>query len=471
MRAPEEKDEGSFDELVYKRELNEVHLLIDFVSGHADTRIWNLDLKVFENEDEKADGLSVFKIYERISELRYPPTPSPDPQKKPYNATILMYVKDQLTSLASPARGMTIAYTYIFLEQYSLFDRLRRTSRKERQTKATVARAAFPGLVAGAAQFRRARRIISTLGVVVTLLAAYLLWLAVYGAQLTKQFEENRAKAIDFTTKIYTEATAEDVSAKQNIPTMSVPKRCCWNNFESQTGKIKDLCGEWSYYQARYDRSIADAGVFAGKLWWFLYLFPNSAGRESQSGDEADACPIKPIPAQMPANRDAGAAANAKGSGSTDHVASEAKKGDVLVGPNTARISRQEDVQSVGLVVSAYSTYVLPVLFGFIGSIASFLRDTGNKIVSSTLSPRDDSLAVIRLTLGLIAGIAVGLFYNPTAVAGQVATGAGILALSASGIAFLAGYAADSFFNFLDGLCTRIFAFNQSTQTKNVKPL
>ena len=81
MCAPGEKDEGSFDELVFKRELNEVHLLIDFISGHADTRLWNLDVKVFENEDGKADGLSAFKIYERISELRYPQPHRPTPQK------------------------------------------------------------------------------------------------------------------------------------------------------------------------------------------------------------------------------------------------------------------------------------------------------------------------------------------------------------------------------------------------------
>jgi hypothetical protein len=124
---------------------------------------------------------------------------------------------------------------------------------------------------------------------------------------------------------------------------------------------------------------------------------------------------------------------------------------------------RQEDVQSVGLIASVYSTYVLPLCFGFVGTVASFLRDTGNKALSSTLAPRDESLAGVRLLLGAIAGIAVGLFYSPTQSAQQVASGFGVLTLSASAIAFVAGYAADVFFNFLDNLSVRLFNLGGNT--------
>jgi hypothetical protein len=69
---------------------------------------------------------------------------------------------------------------------------------------------------------------------------------------------------------------------------------------------------------------------------------------------------------------------------------------------------RTENIESITLVLSAYASFVLPVLFGLVGMIASFLRDISNRITSSILAPRDETLAIIRRILGPIAGLAVG---------------------------------------------------------------
>jgi hypothetical protein len=95
------------------------------------------------------------------------------------------------------------------------------------------------------------------------------------------------------------------------------------------------------------------------------------------------------------------------------------------------------------------------------------LRDISNRITGSILSPRDETLAIIRIILGAIAGLAVGLFFTPASVAAQISSGAGVLTLSASGIAFLAGYGADGFFRMIDAMIARIFSLDQKpTQTK-----
>jgi hypothetical protein len=173
------------------------------------------------------------------------------------------------------------------------------------------------------------------------------------------------------------------------------------------------LCNQWSYYQARYDKSINDVAAFANK-WpsvWLMIPFPTAPTLQQN------------------------------------------RAGDV--------VARQEDVQSITLVLSAYASYVLPVLFGLVGTIASFLRDISNRITGSILSPRDETLAIIRLILGAIAGLAVGLFFTPSTTAAQISAGAGVLTLSASGIAFLAGYGADGFFRLMDALITRLFSLDQ----------
>lgn len=197
-----------------------------------------------------------------------------------------------------------------------------------------------------------------------------------------------------------------------------MPTRCS-TRIDAQSNPIRLLCNQWSYYQARYEKSINDVATFANK-WpsnWLTIPFPTSPALQKNKAGEF--------------------------------------------------IATQEDVQSITLVLSAYASYVLPVLFGLVGTIASFLRDISNRITGSILSPRDETLAIIRIILGAIAGLAVGLFFTPASVAAQISAGSGVLTLSASGIAFLAGYGADGFFRMIDAMIARIFSLDpKPAQTK-----
>lgn len=454
---------GTFDELIFKRELNEVHLLLDFISGRPNAHIWDLDGKipnpvaeapkpgsaiqtliktlwspavVMSTPDNGKNTLDAFDTIKWVCKLRYPPNaPSTD---KAYDATLLFYVKDRLNSLAYPATGLTIAYTYIFVEE----QRPPQHSTKEErdsQTRASVAREAYPGLVGSARRFRWVHKLYTGVGVFVTLLAAILLWLVTYGVQITSRFEEDGKRATEITRTIYAEIDKENaavpIEGKNGLSHKTVPERCDAKEIENESNSVRLLCNDWSYIQARYDMSIADATTFANSLpsSVLMLFFPTAVGRGEWQSQATQA--------------------------SASLESAKARQRDN---------SRQEAIQSITLVLSAYASYVLPILFALVGTIASMLRDIGNKITDNLLAPRDEALALMRVPLGLMAGVAVGLFFSPSSVASQVSSGAGVITLTASGLAFLAGYAADGFFRMLDTLTTRVF--NLSSESKKPTP-
>lgn len=435
------------EQLILERDLNEALLLMDFISGRQDVHIWDIgDIKYpiraddpyrknyTDRESIETPTLPPIEVIRRICALRYPPEPKQSLSERSDNSALLLCMKDKLNSIANPANGLTIAYTYMFLEETAESKPDRRQTFQSRAnqaidrhsaaviakgTRATVAKAAYPGLVQSAKRFRCFHRSVARVGALITAFAAILLWLVVYGVQLTSRFEEDQKSTADVTSQIYALIDKENAPLPADHQSRdSVPTRCK-SRIDDQSNAVRLLCNQWSYYQARYEKSINDVSTFANK-WpssWLTLPFPTSPTLEKD------------------------------------------KAGNF--------IAKQEDVQSITLVLSAYASYVLPVLFGLVGTIASFLRDISNRITGSILSPRDETLAIIRIILGAIAGLAVGLFFTPSTVAAQISAGSGVLTLSASGIAFLAGYGADGFFRMIDAMITRIFSLDQKpAQTK-----
>lgn len=462
------KKNGNFDELIFKRELNEVYLLLDFISGRHDAHIWNLDVDIPVQGDANKKQ-TAFDLYQLISTMRYPPSGSIDTEDKAYNATVLLYVKDKLNNIASPARGMTIAYTYLYLAEelpptVDPEDTANINHPEHAQTKATVARNAFPGLARSARRLRFKRNCISVVGSIAFILAVYLLCWTVYGSVIIKRFEEDRQTTLDLEKNIATQLVADKAAEPGNGLAGGVARVCCWDHVGALSPAAQQLCGNWSYYQARYAKAIADAGEYAMKSRFLTIFLPTAKIQPSPpESSECRACGPCSTKAADAANGIHGTSVASAANAATAAASAASAPPAQNARPAQANDFRQEDVQSVGLIASVYSTYVLPLCFGFIGTVASFLRDTGNKALLNTLAPRDESLAGVRLLLGAIAGIAVGLFYNPTQSAQQVTSGFGVLTLSASAIAFVAGYAADVFFNFLDNLSLRLFNLSGDT--------
>src|SRR4051812_43394745 len=90
--------EGQYDEFVFRRLLDEVYLLLDFVSGRQDKSLD--DLKGIDIPGEPGPTTAA-QVIAHICTLRYPPRDLPSVTAR--NAGFLLIVKDRLNRMASPA--------------------------------------------------------------------------------------------------------------------------------------------------------------------------------------------------------------------------------------------------------------------------------------------------------------------------------------------------------------------------------
>jgi hypothetical protein len=114
--------------------------------------------------------------------------------------------------------------------------------------------------------------------------------------------------------------------------------------------------------------------------------------------------------------------------------------------------------QWASVVVDVLATAVLPLCYGFLGAGASVVRGIWGKMRDSQLSPRDLNLSLGQLALGAVIGACIGLFVTPSGGGPQ---GAGIVpttvSLTPSALSFIAGLGVDSVFVALDNLIKRVF--------------
>lgn len=122
-------------------------------------------------------------------------------------------------------------------------------------------------------------------------------------------------------------------------------------------------------------------------------------------------------------------------------------------------------VQHVALAVGVIGNYILPVLYGALGAMGSMLRQYNRRLAERLLTTRDRRAAHIRVMLGVLTGACIGLFFNSSAGPAQ-ATGLGgaAVTLSASAIAFLAGYGVEVVFRTLDTLLSHVFRLSEGSR-------
>ncbi len=123
-------------------------------------------------------------------------------------------------------------------------------------------------------------------------------------------------------------------------------------------------------------------------------------------------------------------------------------------------------------VLRLISEFVLPLLYGLLGSCAYVLRDLTRSIGSVTFSKATMINYNLRLIMGPLVGIAVGLFFGTPALSFVGETGSAVNAtlpastssitsLGTVGFAFLAGYSVEVLFSALE---TLVNAFGNKSQ-------
>ncbi|TCW87447.1 hypothetical protein C5O80_05950 [Burkholderia sp. SRS-46] len=376
-------------------EFKEVLLLVDYLSVRLDKGDAICHNGIIVNE-------KIRETINRISRIAS--------QSGSYDAedvAFLFRAKCSLNHVAYPASGLTIAYTYMFVEdeKNSTEDHASMNSGGIRYSRIGVAKDAFPKIVANAQDFRRVTDKMSLWVVMITVISAILLSIVSYGAQVITRFEQDRVAHMKSTDDLYSTLAKQFAPiAAATSPSKLVKEHCEPPGISNETYQIIEMCNEYSYIAKRYEAAVASVSAF--KDSWAFW-------------------PIKFI----------------------------------FEIPNFQK-NAQEDARSVAIVLSTFTSYILPILFAVIGSFAASVRGIYEKIQDGVLAPRDRILTLVRLPLGLIAGVTVGLFFDPSTVVTHVSLGLG-LSLSASAVAFAAGYGAETFFSKIDSLINHVFGFKR----------
>ena len=125
--------------------------------------------------------------------------------------------------------------------------------------------------------------------------------------------------------------------------------------------------------------------------------------------------------------------------------------------------------RTVASLLGIFSSYVLPMMFGLLGTLIAVIRSVQRKVQTSRLAPSDLMLTLIGLPIGAVAGVAVGLFLNPSVL--NLSSTVGNVTLTASGLGFLAGYGAEAFFRFVDfQIIERVFAATTPKDGQSTNP-
>ena len=458
---PLSEEERRRQRLIFRRDLDEVYLLLDFVSGRPELSFDRLTMPDLDSEDPKAEWSSAQMVTE-IMKIRFPP--SRDEAVRARDASVLLIAKDKLSRLANPVRGQTIAYTALYVEVEGapgplggIFRWMARPFRKPAdvakppipatgalppspgsEDAATapgwrpkadalieLARESFPHFEDHAKEFYLLRWWLGWIFLIVFLLTAQMSWDVAHGRAVIQRLDQlgkDRATTIQANPDLikagvcpaYVSGDAKPRSQPEGWFTKSTPTACnqLWFIEKYQEEARLDL-----------DRVFRCSGAWCNPylhvFHWSVILCSGSDLNEAVPAAEA-----------------------------TKHIS----------------------WQSATSMLMVFTTYILPMFYGFLGTAIGAFRSIQDKVRDSLLAPRDLGLTILGTALGAVAGIVVGLFFGAAAVPVPGGGVAGDLSLTASGLGFLAGYGSQSFFKFIDDVLGKVFPANGSATAANGRP-
>ncbi|HEY3949825.1 hypothetical protein [Phenylobacterium sp.] len=414
------------EEQLFLRDLSEVHLLIDFISGRADKSL--AGLKDVTTQDASGNALQTISpqaVVEEICKISYPPAGPLAATAQ--QAAFMLVVKDRLNYLASPALGITVAFTAMFagvaLDLDEAQPRRRWWWRKKfhalpdesAKRRFFSARSAYPNLEAQARKFRRFHARLHATAILLVAFVAYANWdISVTGAVLKRITDSDNA----FATTVADANTPSDAECADTTTTMSAAQR--------------KGCVQLRTVRYRAQGSRADLKDLVGARW-----------------------PVRPVAISV----------RLLGFGRplTDGRTATDKRAEAEEAQRDA--ARAADLEGFTLdAINALNNIVIPMAFGGLGTIAGLMRSITTKLRESLLAPRDFVVARLVMYLGMSAGLSVGLFFaDPVGGGGTAKATVNTITIGAAGLSFLAGFGAEAFFGFLEGLLARVFPTLQPT--------
>lgn len=479
VEAPHSDDPppDHIQDFIFLRELSEVYLLLDHLSGRSDKELSESDLAKALGAPLPTDWL------ERICLIGWPPVG--EEAKRADQAAILLRTKDVLNAAARPASGATIAFTLLVSGEDNADPPTRnlvrgwlkrvihcvhqRTQGKNHEphrppptaahhivsdtpadanpmpprpppsgwgrhppSRRSLARLAYPGLVTIAHRFTWQIRAIIILLLAWLVITCTLSWNVAAGQVIFRRTDELRVKQEALLKEISSaEANALKPGKNPDTPPTASTRSigvillqdCVWDRPVAQAPANDDLQRLTRVEDIQLCENIRlesrDHAVIQQNLadwlapWRWLKGFSHVICRGSCLPNES------------------GASA-----------------------PPAAAINEQW----AAIVLEVLASAVLPLCYGFLGAGAAVVRDLWGKMRESLLSPRDLTLALGQLALGAVIGASIGLFIAPasTQSSGSNAFIAST-ALTASALSFIAGFGVEGVFVALEGLIKRLF--------------
>jgi hypothetical protein len=457
--AEDGDDKRLIEELIFRQYLDEVHLLIDFVSGRADRSLATLTMP---NPTAPSETMNSGAIVQAISEMRYPP--GADSAVNARNAAILLMAKDRLSALADPARGLTIAYTAMFIAAEAggtIATWLRRKwprvfgRNPPHDTRVDLAQRTFPGLAPHAHKFRVWRDLLAWFAILWLFVTGVAYWDAGLGRAALERLDQDWKATVSELTNNPKLIHCNDASKTADAGAQSddeVQQQFACRKYNYMTLLAKSA-GE-QVNDVFHCRGMGWSRVV--HVWCWNWLLSGSAKGAAEDLEATAAA------------RESGKPV-ATGTGQP----SSAQTVEGMAPPRPEQVSPYAKAnaaywQTATTILTVYTSYVLPMMFALLGTLIGAFRAILNRIGANELAPRDLVRMKTGIATGLVAGIAVGLFLSPSSVPTQGAGGvAGQLTLTASGLGFIAGYASQSFFGYLDKVITTVFPFGTQPQASS----
>jgi hypothetical protein len=436
-------------EALIERDLNDVYLLMDHLSGRPDISISDLTLH------NPADPSNPVPLIEEVCKIRWPLAEEQFAHAK--QATVLFKARDKLNQIAAPANGATIAYTILVLGGtmgglrgwLSTWLRFIRPP-EDARSRTDLARAAYPNLVRSAASFRSWITVLQFMLLGGLLVTSLLSWNVASGKLILQRIDTLDAQAIDIgrsldagevTASASSLASDSGTSAAVNLPAYA---RFCRHAEQAGQGtaggqteiaiRREQICATARLVMHRRMLADRDLDEWVSYWGWLKHL---AAYFHGVPADTYTA--VQTVYAGEPA---------------------EAARGSAME-------------QWSADLMTVLGNFVLPMLYGFLGATTAVVLGIQNKLRLSCLAPREKRMSQVQLVLGIIVGACIGLFMSPSSPDGGVAataagaggavTAGGSVALSASALSFLAGFGVESVFKMLQNMLQAMFGGQTSS--------